>query len=62
MRSIFNVRSPKRCCTRPKRSWTPAKPMPVSLAWTRSIDGYGSIKDSELREIVKDARALKAEI
>jgi hypothetical protein len=26
------------------------------------IDGYGSIKDGELRELVKDARALKAEI
>ena len=26
------------------------------------VDGYGSIKDSELREIVKDARAFKAEI
>ena len=26
------------------------------------IDGYGSIKDGELRELVKDARGLKAEI
>jgi tetratricopeptide (TPR) repeat protein len=26
------------------------------------IDGYGAIKDGELREIVKDARSLKAEI
>jgi tetratricopeptide (TPR) repeat protein len=26
------------------------------------IDGYGAIKDGELRELVKDARALKAEI
>jgi hypothetical protein len=26
------------------------------------IDGYGSIKDKELRELVKDARDLKAEI
>jgi tetratricopeptide (TPR) repeat protein len=26
------------------------------------IDGYGSIKDGELRELVKDARTLKAEI
>jgi tetratricopeptide (TPR) repeat protein len=26
------------------------------------IDGYGSIKDGELRDLVKDARALKAEL
>jgi hypothetical protein len=26
------------------------------------IDGYGSVKDRELEEIVNDARAFKAEI